>query len=126
MLPKLSLSITLAASAFVLSGAIQAATTCADKQQAIQQQIGYANLHGNTQQAAGLQKALSETREHCTEQGLRADLEDQVRQKQRKVMERQDELAEARASGKPDKIAKKQRRLSEAQDELQAAQDALR
>jgi hypothetical protein len=126
MLARPSLWTTLSATAFALCGTAQAGTTCADKEQAIQQQIGYATVHGNTQQAAGLQKALSETREHCTEQGLRADLEQQVRRKQRKVTERQQELAEAQASGKPDKIAKKQRRLVEAQDELQAAQDALR
>jgi hypothetical protein len=126
MSSKLPLFTALSAMALALTGTAKASATCADKQQAIQQQISYANLHGNTQQAAGLQKALSESREHCTDQSLQADLQKHVQDKQHKVAERQRELAEAQASGKPDKIAKKQRRLAEAQDELQTAQDALR
>jgi hypothetical protein len=126
MLAKSSLSLILLAASFALSGTTKADTTCAAKEQAIRQQISYANLYGNTQQVAGLQKALSETHEHCTDQVLQADLQKKVQEKQRKVVERQQELAEAQASGKPDKIAKKQRRLAEAQDELQAARDALR
>jgi hypothetical protein len=124
MLAKSSLLTALSTTAFALSGAAQAGNTCADKKRAIQQQISYAYLYGNTYQLAGLQKALSENQAHCTDQGLRAELEKDVRQKQRKVAERQEELADAQASGKPKKIAKKQRRLAEAQDELQDAQDA--
>ena len=126
MLAKSSLSIALFSTALALPGAGWAANTCADKEKAIQQQISYAYLYGNTQQLAGLQKALSETKQHCTDQALSADLDKRVRQKQRKVEERQDDLAQAQADGKPSKIAKKQRRLSDAQEELQAAQDARR
>jgi len=124
MLVKSTLLIASSMLAMSLAATAQASVTCADKQHAIEEQLRYANLHGNADQAAGLQKALQESREHCTDQGLRADLEKQVREKERKVAERQQELTEAQTSGKSDKIAKKQRRLEEAQQELREAREA--
>ena len=104
----------------------QASVTCADKQRDIETQLSYANLHGNANQVAGLQRALQESREHCTDQGLRADLQQHVSEKERKVAQRQRELTEAQAGGKPDKVAKKQRRMEEAQQELREAREAAR
>jgi hypothetical protein len=123
MLVKSSLLIASSVLAISLAATAQASVTCVDKQHGIEQQIGYANLHGNASQAAGLRKALQESREHCTDQGLRVDLQQHVSEKERKVADRQRELAEAQAAGKSDKIARKQRRLEEAQQELREARD---
>lgn len=126
MLVKSSLLIASSVLAISLATTAQASVTCADKQHDIEQQISYANLHGNANQVAGLQKALQESREHCTDQGLRAELQQKVSEKERKVVDRQRELAAAQASGQPDKVAKKQRRLKEAQQELREAREASR
>ncbi|GAA3899278.1 MULTISPECIES: DUF1090 domain-containing protein [Gibbsiella] len=95
---------------------------CAKKAQDIQTQIDYANQHGNTHRVAGLKTALSEVQAHCTESGLQAERQQDIKDKQHKVSERQRELAEAEQKGDKDKIAKKQEKLAEAQKELQQAQ----
>ncbi|HBZ8092993.1 DUF1090 domain-containing protein [Klebsiella variicola] len=102
-----------------------AATGCEAKRQDIEQQIRYALSNGNDHRIAGLEKALSEVNAHCTDSGLRAEREADVREKTRKVTEREQELAEARADGRADKIRKKERKLDEARAELEEARAAL-
>ncbi|HHP1361061.1 TPA: DUF1090 domain-containing protein [Klebsiella variicola] len=102
-----------------------AATGCEAKRQDIEQQIRYARSNGNDHRIAGLEKALSEVNAHCTDSGLRAEREADVREKTRKVTEREQELAEARADGRADKIRKKERKLDEARAELEEARAAL-
>lgn len=102
-----------------------AATGCEAKRQYIEQQIRYARSNGNDHRIAGLEKALSEVNAHCTDSGLRAEREADVREKTRKVTEREQELAEARADGRADKIRKKERKLDEARAELEEARAAL-
>lgn len=43
---------------------------CAAKEQAILQEIDAAKAHGNQRKLDGLKEALSQAREHCTEDGL--------------------------------------------------------
>lgn len=95
---------------------------CAEKAQAIQTQIDKAKQYGNHHRVEGLEKALSEVQNHCTEAGLEAERQQKIAEKQSKVAEREQELQEARQTGKADKIANKQRKLAEAQAELKAAQ----
>ncbi|EQA6242196.1 DUF1090 domain-containing protein [Enterobacter ludwigii] len=101
------------------------ATGCEAKRQDIEQQLRYARTQGNDHRAAGLEKALSEVKTHCTEDGLRAEREADVRKKTLKVQEREQELAEARADGRTEKIAKKQEKLDEARAELDEARAKL-
>ena len=101
------------------------ATGCDAKAQHIQRQLEHARAHGNTNRAAGLQKALYDVNTNCTDAGLKAEREAKVRQKQQKVAERRQELEEAKADGRPEKISKKQKKLNKAQDELREAQAAL-
>lgn len=101
------------------------ATGCEAKRQDIEQQLRYARSQGNDHRAAGLEKALSEVKTHCTEDGLRAEREADVRKKTLKVQEREQELAEARADGRTEKIAKKQEKLDEARAELDEARAKL-
>ncbi|QZN97702.1 DUF1090 domain-containing protein [Symbiopectobacterium purcellii] len=103
----------------------QAATGCEAKRQDIEQQIDYARTHGNDHRIAGLEKALSELNANCTDEALRAKRESNLREKERKVEKRRQELAEAQANGRKDKISKQQRKLKEAQSELDEARHTL-
>lgn len=94
---------------------------CEYKRQNLERQIDYAQAHNNTHRVAGLQEALRQVNEHCTDNQLRKRKENKVADKQRKVAERQRELEQARVSGKREKIANKQAKLDEAREELAQA-----
>lgn len=98
------------------------ANECDTKAQEIQQQIDYAKQHGNTRRAAGLETALREVKNNCTVEGLKAEQQKKIKEKQHKVAERKQELKEAQQKGNPEKIAKQQKKLTEAQAELKQAQ----
>lgn len=102
-----------------------ALTGCAGKKQEIEQQLKYAQQHGNTHRIAGLEKALREVNENCTDSGLLKERQEKVAEKKEEVMEREQELREAKADGRPDKIEKRMKKLDEARDELKEAEAAL-
>ncbi|EAW1478409.1 DUF1090 domain-containing protein [Salmonella enterica subsp. enterica serovar Thompson] len=117
------------APAFVMLLSIQsyAATPvgCAAKRQQVENQITYAREHNNTHQIAGLQKALREIEEHCTDPELLKQRQLKISEKRKKVAERQAELERAHETGNPKKMAQKQKKLDRARDELQDAQNML-
>lgn len=122
---KLRLSALFVIPLFAFSAASFAAQqpqTCAAKQQEIKSQLEYAHQHNNKAQISGLQKALSESKAHCTDAGLQAENGRHIAEKQKKVQEREQELQAAQAAGDSKKIAKKQHKLDEAQSELKEAQ----
>lgn len=98
---------------------------CEYKRQNLERQIDYAQAHNNTHRVAGLQEALRQVNEHCTDNQLRKRKENKVADKQRKVAERQRELEQARETGERKKISKKQKRLDEALAELDEARSEL-
>lgn len=102
-----------------------AATGCQAKKQEIEQQIQWAQQQGNTHRVAGLQQALSEVNDHCTDSGLEKQRHERVNEKTRKVREREEDLAEAQAKGDRQKIARQQRKLEEAREELRESQAQL-
>ncbi|EDF5515180.1 DUF1090 domain-containing protein [Salmonella enterica] len=110
-----------------LSGVTHATASvgCAAKRLEVENQISYARDHNNTHRIAGLQKALREIDEHCTDPQLLKQRQLKVEEKTRKVSERQTELDQARETGNPKKMAQKQKKLDQAQEELQDARDAL-
>ncbi|EAQ0677711.1 DUF1090 domain-containing protein, partial [Salmonella enterica] len=81
---------------------------CAAKKQEVENQISYAQEHNNTHQIAGLQKALREIEEHCTDPQLLKQRQLKLSEKRKKVTERQAELERARETGNPKKMAQKQ------------------
>lgn len=118
------LSVTILAGlcySFMVSDAIAGYEGCEYKRQHLERQIDYAQAHNNYHRVAGLQEALRQVDEHCTDNQLRRRKETKVAEKQRKVEERQRELEQARASGKREKIANKQAKLDEAREELTEA-----
>ena len=102
-----------------LAFAANAEGVCERKIRSIEQQIAIAKQHNNTDKVLGLQKALRNVNLWCTEEGELAEAEIDVLEKQEKVQEREEELAEAIAEGKGDKkIAKHRQKLEEAKKEL--------
>ncbi|QXI38100.1 DUF1090 domain-containing protein [Pseudomonas xantholysinigenes] len=121
----------LLASLGLATGAAQAAqpaselTGCAAKRQAISEQIEQARAHGNSDQQAGLEKALSEVTEHCTDANLRKEREQKVLDARHEVNQRTKDLDKAMKKGDAEKINKRKDKLAEAKKELQEAVDEL-
>ncbi|MEL7696242.1 MULTISPECIES: DUF1090 domain-containing protein [Pantoea] len=122
----LILSLFMLPATFSVAQASDDLTGCAAKKQEIETQLSYARQHNNTHQTAGLEKALSEVKAHCTDSGLLQQRQEKVAEKKQKVQERQQELAKAQAEGRSaSKIEKRQQKLAEARQELQEAEQAL-
>lgn len=98
---------------------------CAAKKQEVENQITYAREHNNTHQIAGLQKALREIEEHCTDPELLRQRQLKITEKENKVTERQAELDKSKETGDPKKMVQKQKKLDHAREELQDAQNML-
>jgi len=121
---KTAIALITLAAAFSATAA-QAAGGCQQKQQAIQQELEMAREYGNKARINGLEKALRENQQHCTDAGLLQSQQEKVAEKQQKVAEREADLQKAQASGRRDKIEKQQRKLTEAREELADAQAEL-
>ena len=100
-------------------------TGCAAKKQAITLQLEQARAHGNSNQVAGLEKALSEVEAHCTDAGLRKERENKVLEAKHEVSKRQADLDKAMKKGDPEKIDKRKNKLAESRKELQEALNQL-
>ena len=100
-------------------------TGCAAKRQAISTQIEQAKAHGNTEQQAGLEKALSEVTANCTDASLRKERENKVLDAKHEVSRRQADLDKAMKKGDADKINKRKEKLAQSRKELQDAVEDL-
>ncbi|QJI31520.1 DUF1090 domain-containing protein [Pseudomonas sp. ADAK18] len=100
-------------------------TGCAAKRQAISTQIEQAKAHGNSDQQAGLEKALSEVTTHCTDASLKKERENKVLDAKHEVSRRQADLDKAMKKGDSDKINKRKDKLAQSRKELQEALDEL-
>ena len=100
-------------------------TGCAAKKQAITVQLEQARAHGNSDQVAGLEKALSEVNAHCTDAGLKKERENKVLEAKHEASKRQADLDKAMKKGDAEKIDKRKTKLAESRKELQEALDQL-
>ena len=100
-------------------------TGCAAKVKNIETQLEYARAHNNSGQIAGLEKALSEVKAHCTDAGLKKERENKVLEAKHEVSQRQADLDKAMKKGDPEKINKRKDKLAESRKELQEALDQL-
>jgi chromosome segregation ATPase len=105
--------VTMSASAF-------AATPCQEKEQDIQREIHYAEKHHNQSRIDGLNKALREVKDNCSDSKLRADHQKKIAEQQEEITERRHNLDEAKTKGDADKISKREHKLTEAQQQLKA------
>ncbi|WP_201191708.1 DUF1090 domain-containing protein [Pseudomonas fluorescens] len=100
-------------------------TGCAAKKQSIISQIELAKSQGNSDQQAGLEKALGEVTDHCTDASLKKERENKVLDARHEVSKRQADLEKAMKKGDPEKINKRKDKLAESRKELQDALDEL-
>ncbi|SDT58811.1 DUF1090 domain-containing protein [Pseudomonas granadensis] len=100
-------------------------TGCAAKKQGIINQIEQAKSRGNMEQQAGLETALREVTEHCTEAGLKKERENKVLEAKHEVSQRQADLDKAMKKGDPEKINKRKEKLAESRKELQEALEEI-
>ncbi|VVO42340.1 DUF1090 domain-containing protein [Pseudomonas fluorescens] len=100
-------------------------TGCAAKRQAISTQIEQARAHGNSEQQAGLEKALSEVTANCTEASLKKERENKVLDAKHEVSRRQSDLEKAMKKDDSEKINKLKDKLAKSRKELQEALDEL-
>jgi hypothetical protein len=100
-------------------------TGCAAKKQGIMNQIEQAKSRGNADQQAGLETALREVTEHCTDAGLKKERENKVLEAKHEVSKRQADLDKAMKKGDPEKINKRKDKLAESRKELQDALDEI-
>ncbi|HEC7107869.1 TPA: DUF1090 domain-containing protein [Salmonella enterica subsp. enterica serovar Mississippi] len=98
---------------------------CEYKRRYLEHQLEYAQAYNNIHRMAGLQRALRNINEYCTDGRLPQQKEKKVADKQRKVTERQYELEQAHITGKSEKITNKQVKLAKAREELAEAHREL-
>lgn len=103
-----------------------APATCESKRADIMRDLDEARARGQTRRARGLEKALRETRRHCSDAGLQKAHAARIAQQEKKIAERQRDLDEARARGKADKIADREAKLAREQAELERLRSATR
>ena len=100
-------------------------TGCAAKKQGIINQIEQAKSRGNMEQQAGLETALREVNEHCTDAGLKKERENKVLEAKHEVSQRQADLDKAMKKGDPERINKRKEKLAESRKELQEALEEI-
>lgn len=99
---------------------------CAAKLAAIGAELSKAKAAGNQHKVAGLEKAYDEIATHCDDDSLTAERLAKIEALEAKLAERQHELTEAIADGKPmDKINKKRQKIAEVESELAEARAEL-
>lgn len=111
----------LALSVTCVLAAGQPGPACAAKQAEIESNIAAAQARGNAREVAGLQKALEANQRHCTDEGLAQEHAQRVEKAQKKVAEREAELAKAQSTNKQKKIDKAQQKLDRARADLDQA-----
>ena len=103
-----------------------AVQTCAQKEAALNEQLGYAQQHNNSHQVAGLKKALAEVKENCTASSVRQYEEQYVEKLQGKLnykkhylQVRQQDLQKATAKNNAEKMAKYRGKIAEKQADIE-------
>nr|WP_159465001.1 DUF1090 domain-containing protein [Scandinavium goeteborgense] len=112
--------IFLALGLVTMSAGAFASTPCQEKEQDIQREIHYAEKHHNQSRIDGLNKALREVKDNCSDSKLRADHQKKIAEQKEEITERRHDLDEAKNKGDADKISKREHKLTEAQQQLKA------
>ena len=118
-------TVSLASMPLLAAEEVPELTGCAAKRQAISAQIEQAKTHGNSEQQAGLEKALSKVTANCTDAALRKERENKVLDAKHDVSRRQADLDKAMKKGDADTINKRKDKLAESRKELQDAVEEL-
>ena len=91
----------------------------------LEQQIKMAKQHNNNAKLNGLNTALKEVRNHCTDASLKEKIQDNIANVREDIEEYKKDLTEANAENKSDKISKYQTKISEKERDLHLLQKEL-
>lgn len=103
-----------------ISPAHSSSPTCETKRADIQRSIAEAKAQGQTRRLRGLEKALREVQDHCSDAGLAREHAARIAKQEKKVAERQRDLDKARTENKAGKIADREAKLAREKAELEA------
>ena len=98
---------------------------CDAKECQIEKQLSEAKKADNSHEIAGLEKALEQVKEHCTNQDLKDELREKIADKEDEVAEHQDDLREALKGQDREKVKKYKQKLTEDIDELNMLKQEL-
>lgn len=98
---------------------------CQKKVAAIEKQLQFAKEAGNSHRVRGLERALANTKAHCTDAELIADQKEEIADQESDIAEILEEIKEKRAEGREDKVKKLERKLQREQEELRVLQNEL-
>lgn len=91
----------------------------------IENQLNIAQERDNDRKAAGLANALAEASLHCTDEGLREDLVEEIEEAKEDLAAYQADLKEAEEDGDMDDIRKYQNKIEEEKDEINYLENEL-
>lgn len=91
----------------------------------IQHQLNIAQGKGNDRKAAGLAKALAEANLHCTDEGLRKDLVEDIEDAKEDLAEYEADLQDAEEDGDMDDVRKYQKKIEEEKAEIKHLENEL-
>ena len=98
---------------------------CEKKFCEIERQLSIAQEKGNNHKVSGLKRALENSKEHCTDKGLKEDLIEEIEEANKKIKEYESDLKEAKEYGKKDKIRKYQEKIEEEKNKINHLEDEL-
>ncbi|GAA3904480.1 hypothetical protein GCM10022228_13400 [Halomonas cibimaris] len=119
------LALLLAAAPALASSSCDSVTGCDWKFCEIENKLSIAQQHGNDHQIAGLKKALQEATRHCTDEGLREELIDDLQDAREDLAEHESDLAEAKANGDADDRRQYQQEVEEKKADIQRLENEL-
>lgn len=91
----------------------------------IENQLNIAQERGNDRKAAGLSNALAEANLHCTDEGLREDLVEEIEEAKEDLAAYQADLKEAEEDRDMDDIRKYQKKIEEEKNEINHLENEL-
>ncbi len=98
---------------------------CAEKSCQVKKQIEIAKKNGNDSKVDGLNKALNEIKNHCSDDKIISSLEDDLSKSNDELKEHQEDLKKAQAEEKSDKIEKYNAKIKEDEAEISALKEKL-
>ena len=98
---------------------------CAQKTCEVNKQITLAKEAKNTHKLDGLNEALEEIKEHCSDDKIILDLEKNLSEAKEELAEHKEELKEAQAEQKNDKIEKYTAKIKEDEAEISSLRAEL-
>lgn len=99
--------------------------TCAEKEDSIKQNLSIANAKQQTSKASGLEKALDEVQQHCTNDNLLKKYQNDIEEQKAKISEIQQDLSKAQRKGDAKKITKLNKKLAQKQSKLKKEEQQL-